>query len=323
MQEIQKIRDEANYCLNCKVKPCSKKGCPLSNNIPEFIQQIKKENYEKAYEILSETTVLPGVCGKICPHFKQCQGSCIRGIKGEPVSIGKLESFVFEQAMEKGVTLKKCWEKQINQNKKENEQKRVAVIGGGPSGLTASAFLAKSGIKVTIYEKYSYLGGLLIYGIPEFRLPKQEVKKTINNILELGIEVKYNQELGKNLNLEDLKEEYDAILLGFGANVSCKMGVEGEKLQGVFGGNELLEYNRHPNYKGMYVAVIGGGNVAMDCARTIKRLGAKEVTVIYRRAREQMPAENKEIKDAMDEGIKFLFQNNIVKIIGNDKVKEL
>lgn len=323
MQKIQKIRDEANYCLNCKVKPCSKKGCPLSNNIPEFIQQIKKENYEKAYEILSETTVLPGVCGKICPHFKQCQGSCIRGIKGEPVSIGKLESFVFEQAMEKGVTLKKCWEKQINQNKKENEQKRVAVIGGGPSGLTASAFLAKSGIKVTIYEKYSYLGGLLIYGIPEFRLPKQEVKKTINNILELGIEVKYNQELGKNLNLEDLKEEYDAILLGFGANVSCKMGVEGEKLQGVFGGNELLEYNRHPNYKGMYVAVIGGGNVAMDCARTIKRLGAKEVTVIYRRAREQMPAENKEIKDAMDEGIKFLFQNNIVKIIGNDKVKEL
>ena len=171
MQKIQKIRDEANYCLNCKVKPCSKKGCPLSNNIPEFIQQIKKENYEKAYEILSETTVLPGVCGKICPHFKQCQGSCIRGIKGEPVSIGKLESFVFEQAMEKGVTLKKWWEKQINQNKKENEQKRVAVIGGGPSGLTASAFLAKSGIKVTIYEKYSYLGGLLIYGIPEFRLP--------------------------------------------------------------------------------------------------------------------------------------------------------
>ena len=299
MQEIQKIRDEANYCLNCKVKPCSKKGCPLSNNIPEFIQQIKKENYEKAYEILSETTVLPGVCGKTCPHFKQCQGSCIRGIKGEPVSIGKLESFVFEQAMEKGVTLKKCWEKQINQNKKENEQKRVAVIGGGPSGLTASAFLAKSGIKVTIFEKYSYLGGLLIYGIPEFRLPKQEVKKTINNILELGIEVKYNQELGKNLNLEDLKEEYDAILLGFGANVSCKMGVEGEKLQGVFGGNELLEYNRHPNYKGMNVAVIGGGNVAMDCARTIKRLGAKEVTVIYRRAREQMPAEDKEIKDCL------------------------
>lgn len=323
MQKIQKIRDEANYCLNCKVKPCSKKGCPLSNNIPEFIQQIKKENYEKAYEILSETTVLPGVCGKICPHFKQCQGSCIRGIKGEPVSIGKLESFVFEQAMEKGVTLKKCWEKQINQNKKENEQKRVAVIGGGPSGLTASAFLAKSGIKVTIYEKYSYLGGLLIYGIPEFRLPKQEVKKTINNILELGIEVKYNQELGKNITIGELEKEYDAIFLSFGANVSSKMNVEGEELQGVYGGNELLEYNLHPDYTNKTVIVVGGGNVAMDCARTVKKLGAKSVKVVYRRAREQMPAEEKEISDAINEKIEFLFQNNVVKIIGKNRVEQV
>lgn len=323
MQEIEEIKDKASYCLNCKVKPCSRKGCPLSNNIPEFIKQVKEENYKEAYQILCETTVLPGVCGKICPHQKQCQGSCIRGIKGKSVSIGEIESFVFEKAMQRGESLLKCWKKEIAENAKENKNKKVAVIGGGPSGLTASAFLARSGINVTIYEKYNYLGGLLMHGIPEFRLPRQTIEQTVNNILELGVEVKYNQELGKNLKLEDLKREYDAIFLGFGANVSSKMGVEGEELPGVFGGNELLEYNSHPNYKGKTVAIVGGGNVAMDCARTIKRLGAKEVKVIYRRAREQMPAEDKEIEEAIKEGVEFLFQNNIVKILGQDKVEEV
>ena len=272
---------------------------------------------------LCETTVLPGVCGRICPHQKQCQGSCVRGIKGEPVSIGELEAFVFDKAMEKGDSLLKCWEEEIEKNTLQNSNKKVAIIGGGPSGLTAAAFLAKKGVRVTIYEKYDYLGGLLMYGIPEFRLPKQIVKQTIENILNLGIEVRYHQELGKNLSLEDIEKEYDAIFLGFGANVSAKMGVEGENLEGVYGGNELLEYNIHPNYNGKTVAVVGGGNVAMDCARTIKRLGAKEVKVIYRRAREQMPAEDKEVKDAIEEGIEFLFQNNIVKIIGNQKVEKV
>ena len=317
----EEIKEKANYCLNCKIKPCSLKGCPLGNNIPEFIKQVKEENFVEAYKILSETTVLQGVCGRICPHEKQCQGSCVRGIKGEPVSIGELEALVFDKAVvEQKYSLLECYKDEMKQNK---TNKKVAIIGGGPAGLTCSAFLAKNGVNVTIYEKYDYLGGLLMYGIPEFRLPKSIVKETINKILELGINVKYNQELGKNLNLESLQKEYDVIFLSIGANISSKMGVQGEELEGVFGGNELLEYNLHPDYTNKKVAIVGGGNVAMDCARTIKRLGAKDVKVIYRRAREQMPAEKKEINDAINEGIEFLFQNNIVKILGDGKVQKV
>lgn len=323
MKEIEKIKNKASYCLNCKLKPCSQKGCPLNNDIPKFIEQIKYKDYEEAYKILCNTTVLPGICGRICPHQRQCQGSCVRGIKGKSVSIGELEAFVFDQAKERGYSLLNCWKNEIKNNAQKMKNKKVAIVGGGPCGLTAAAFLAKNGVKVTIYEKYSYLGGLLIHGIPEFRLSKQIVKQTINDILELGIEVKYNQELEKNLKLNKLEKEYDAVFLSFGANVSSKMGVEGEVLDGVFGGNELLEYNRHPDYKEKTVVVAGGGNVAMDCARTIKRLGAKKVEVIYRRAREQMPAEDKEIEEAQKEGVKFLFQNNIVKILGNNKVEEV
>lgn len=320
---MEKINEKANYCLNCKIKPCSLKGCPLGNNIPGFIAQVKEENYDKAYKILSETTVLPGVCGKICPHKKQCQGSCVRGIKGEPVLIGDLEATVFKEAMKNGESLLKCWKDEIEEKKLSNKDKKVAVVGGGPAGLTCSAFLAKEGINVTIYEKYDYLGGILIHGIPEFRLSKDDVKKTISNILELGIDVKYNMQLGKNITLKELSEQYDAVFLSIGANVSSKMGVTGEELKGVFGGNELLEYNLHPNYEGKTVAIVGGGNVAMDCARTIKRLGAKNVKVIYRRSREQMPAEEKEIDAAIKEGIEFLYQNNIVKILGSDKVEKV
>ena len=327
MLAVDEAKEKANYCLNCKVKPCSLKGCPLGNNIPEFIKQIKEENYLEAYKILSETTVLQGVCGRICPHKKQCQGSCVRGIKGEPVAIGDLEAFTFDKAItEQRHSLLECYKNEITENKEKNEElssKKVAVIGGGPAGLTCSAFLAKSGIKVTIFEKYDYLGGLLVHGIPEFRLPKEIVKQTVDNILELGIEVKYNQELGKNLKLEDIEKEFDAIFLSIGANVSSKMGIEGEDLEGVYGGNELLEYNLHPDYKDKKVAVVGGGNVAMDCARTINKMGAKEVKVIYRRAREQMPAEDKEVEDAINEGIGFLFQNNVVKIIGDKKVEKV
>ena len=314
---IEQIEQKANYCLNCKVKPCSQKGCPLNNNIPDFIQALKKEEYLEAYKILSETTVLPGVCGRICPHEKQCQGSCVRGIKGEPVSIGELEAYVFDKVHELGYNLSDCYEK------KEKTNKKVAIIGGGPAGLTCAGFLAKEGINVTIYDKYDYLGGLLVFGIPEFRLPKEIVKTTVKDILDLGVEVKYNKELGKDFELKDIEDQYDAIFLSIGSNVSSKMGVEGEELKGVYGGNELLEYNLHPEYTNKKVIVVGGGNVAMDCARTINKLGAKEVTVAYRRAEEQMPAERKEILDAKNEGIKFAFQNNIVKIIGQDKVEKV
>ncbi len=313
----EQMNEKLNYCLNCKVKPCSQKGCPLGNDIPAIIQNMKEHDVEKAYEILAQTTVLSGVCGRICPHQKQCQGSCVRGIKSNPVSIGEIEAYVFDKAMEKGNSLKNCYPR------KQANGKKVAVVGGGPAGLTCSAFLAKEGFEVTIYEKYHYLGGLLVHGIPEFRLPKEIVEKVVHQILELGIKVEYGQELGKNITLRQLEEQYDAVFLSFGANKSSKMEIPGEELDGVFGGNELLEYKTHPNYQNKTVAIIGGGNVAMDCARTVKRLGAKEVKVIYRRAREQMPAEEKEIEEAMQEGIEFLYQYNVTQILGNEKVEEL
>lgn len=313
------IQEKTEKCLNCKIKPCSNKGCPLGNNIPAFIKAAKENNIKEAYKIISETSVLPGVCGRICPHKSQCEGSCVRGIKGESVNIGDIEAYIFDKAMEQGITLKEIY----NMNETNVKNKKVAIIGGGPAGLTCAAFLAKEGVQVTIYEKYTKLGGILVHGIPDFRLSKEIVEKTIQNILELGITVEYQKELGKNLDLEELKQQYDAIFIAVGANKSSKMRVEGENLKGVYGGNELLEQNNHPDYTGKKVAVIGGGNVAMDCARTIKRLNAQEVMVIYRRAEEQMPAERKEIEDAKKEDIKFLFQNNIAKIIGKTEVEKV
>lgn len=312
---MDEIKEKVSYCLNCPVKPCSNKGCPLGNNIPEFIKAVKEEDYQKAYEILSETTVLEAVCGRICPHTKQCEGACVRGIKSNPVSIGDIEAFVGDISIKENYSFAT-----VN---KEHKNKKIAIIGGGPSGITAAAFLLKKGYSVTIYEKYNYLGGLLIHGIPEFRLPKDIVKQTIQKIIDLGLEVKYNQELGKNLFLEQLEEKYDAIFLAFGANITAKMGIKGEELKGVYAGNQLLEQQNHPNYSNKNVAVIGGGNVAIDCARTIKRLGAQAVKVIYRRSEEQMLAEVKEIQEAKNEGIEFEFQNNVVAILGQDKVEQI
>ena len=298
-----------NYCLNCKNKPCSNNGCPLNNNIPSFVHE---KDLKKAYEILCNTTVLPAICGKICPHKKQCEGSCIRGIKGESVSIGKMEEYIGKASIENNYIIPT----EIDETLKS---KKVAVIGGGPAGLTCSAFLAKKGVKVTIFEKFDKLGGILTHGIPDFRLDRNVIDSTIQKILDLGIEVKYNQTLGDNLELENLIEKYDAVFVSVGANIPTKMNIEGEDLNGVFGGNTLLENGKHPDYKGKKVAVIGGGNVAMDVCRTVKKLGADEVYVIYRRAEEQMPAEEKEIEEAKQEGIKFLFQTNILKIFGNDE----
>jgi len=310
MKEIEEIR---SYCLNCKNSQCRIKGCPLDNCIPEFIHEIDSK---KAYEILCNTTVLPAICGRICPHEKQCEGSCIRGIKGEPVSIGAMEAYIGDLSIENNYELSI----EVDERAKD---KRVAVIGSGPAGLTCAAFLARRGVKVTIYEKHDKLGGLLTHGIPDFRLPREVVEKTIEKILDLGVETKLNQELGRDFEIEDLAKKYDAVFVAIGANIPAKMNVEGENLNGVYGGNYLLEYNKHPNYTGKKVAIIGGGNVAMDSARTIKKLGANEVYVIYRRAEEQMPAEKKEIADAKKEGIEFLFQTNIVKILGTEKVEKL
>ena len=260
MKKIEEIR---SYCLNCKNSQCRIKGCPLSNCIPEFIHEVDSK---KAYEILCNTTVLPAICGRICPHEKQCEGSCIRGIKGEPVSIGAMEAYIGDLSIENNYELSI----EVDERAKD---KRVAVIGSGPAGLTCAAFLARKGVKVTIYEKHDKLGGLLTHGIPEFRLPREVVEKTIEKILDLGVEAKLNQELGRDFEIEDLAKKYDAVFVAIGANIPAKMNVEGENLNGVYGGNYLLEYNKHPNYTGKKVAIIGGGNVAIDVARTSTRVG--------------------------------------------------
>ena len=313
---MEDITKKASYCLSCKSKNCMK-GCPLSNDITQAIIYVKSCDYENAYKEFLNTTLLSSICGRICPHSKQCQGSCIRGIKGESVSIGDIEAYVGDYGLDKDIDIN-----MLNNNKVID--KKVAIIGSGPCGITCAAILKRLGVKnVTIFEKKDYLGGLLVHGIPDFRLSKDIVKKVYDKILSLGIDVKYNMELGNNITLEELRKKYDAIFIAIGANISSYMGIEGEDLDGVYGGNELLEYKKYPDFKGKKVAVIGGGNVAMDVSRTVKRLGAKDVYVVYRRAREQMPAENKEIEEAMSEGIEFLFLNNIVKVIGKEKVEKI
>jgi len=313
VKKIEEIKDKAEYCLNCSLKPCSN-GCPLGNDIPNFIKNVKEGNYKKAYEVLLETTIMQPICGRICPHMSQCQGSCIRAVKSKPVSVGEMEAFVGDIALQEKYNIPK-----LNEKRKE----KIAVVGSGPAGLTAAVNLARKGFNVTIFEKHSKLGGLLRYGIPEFRLPKELLDEWIEYILQVGIEVKCNQELERDITLDQLKDSYDAVFLSFGANVSCKMNIPGENLDGVLGGNELLESGKHPDYTNKKVAVIGGGNVAMDTARTIKMMGAKEVSIIYRRAEKQMPAERKEIEEAKQEGIEFLFQHNLLQIIGETEVEQV
>ncbi len=259
--EIEEIQKIASKCLSCKTKPC-RKGCPLTNDITEFIKCIKVENYKKAYNILLDTTILQPICGRICPHKKQCQGSCIRSIKGEAVDIGKLETFVGDMAIENNWPIRKIDE--------ERKNKKIAIIGGGPAGITASAYLSRRGFSVKIFEKHSNIGGLLVHGIPDFRLPRRVIKETIKKVMELGVEISTNQELGVNLQLEDLEKEYDAILLCFGANISSKMNIEGEELIGVYGGNELLENQNYPDFQGKTVAVIGGRKYSNGCCKNSK-----------------------------------------------------
>ena len=308
----EEIKAKTLECLSCVTKPCQV-GCPLNNDITGFIKLAREGKYKEAYHLLLETTVLPSVCGRICPHEKQCQGMCVKKVSFESVKIGDIEAFIGD------IALKNNWS--ISSLPLKN--KKVAVVGGGPSGLTCAAFLRRNGVDVTIYERHNYLGGLLYYGIPDFRLDKTLLRKVIDKILELGINVKLNQSIGKDFSLEDLEKEYDAVFLGFGANLSSKMNIPGEDLNGVIGGNELLESNNHPDYTGKTVVVSGGGNVAMDVSRTIKKASAKKVYVIYRRSEKEAPAEANEIKEAKEEGIEFLFQNNILGIYGDKKVEKI
>ena len=306
---MENIKELLNSCVSCIKKPCQS-GCPLSNDTTGFIKLMKEEKYKEAYELLCKTTVLQPICGIICPHSKQCQGSCIKRIAFNSVEIGKLEAYIGDMAIKEGWKIPKFTDKKMD--------KKIAVVGGGPAGLTCSAFLARNGYNVTIYEKYASLGGIMEHGIPDFRLNRTILNNTINKILELGIDVKYNTELGKDISLAKLEKQYDAIFLGIGANVSSRMGIEGEYLPEVLGGNELLENKNYPDFVNKNVAIIGGGNVAMDVCRTVKRLGAKKSIVIYRRSREEMPAEDEEIKDAINDGVEFLYQTNILKINGTD-----
>lgn len=307
---LDEINEKAQYCLNCKNKPC-KSACPLGNDIPAFIEKIKNNDFEGAFDVLLETTILSPICGRICPHKKQCEGSCVRGIKGESVSIGMLETFIGDLAIEND------WYGKIKAMENSNN-KKVAVIGAGPSGIMAAYELSRKGFEVTIFEKQEKIGGILTYGIPEFRLDKKYIEVLEKILRNLKVDIKCNYKFNGQNDLEELKKKFDAVLLSFGANVSSKMGIEGEDLIGVYGGNELLETLNFPDCTNKNIAVIGGGNVAMDTSRTLKRLGAKKVTVIYRRSRKEMPAEQKEIEEAEREGIEFLFQNNILKIFGDE-----
>ncbi len=318
---LEEAQAEASRCLNCKNAQCMK-GCPVSIDIPGFIQQIKEGNIEEAYNIISKSSALPAVCGRVCPQETQCEGKCIRGIKGEAVSIGKLERFVADYAMEHGLKPKMT---------AEPNGMKVAVIGSGPSGLTCAGDLAKLGYDVTIFEALHQAGGVLVYGIPEFRLPKERVvAKEIENVKALGVKIETNVVVGRSVTIDELleKEGFRAVFIGSGAGLPRFMNIPGETLNGVFSANEYLtrsnlmksfrEDSPTPIMKSKKVAVVGGGNVAMDAARTALRLGA-EVHIVYRRGEEELPARVEEVHHAKEEGIIFDLLTNPTEILGDDK----
>ena len=313
--------EEASRCINCKNAQCIK-GCPVSINIPGFIEKVKDGDVEGAYQVISESSALPAVCGRVCPQESQCEGKCIRGIKGEPISIGKLERFVADSAREAGIK---------PQGAEKKNGKKVAVIGSGPAGLTCAGDLAKMGYEVTIFEALHEPGGVLVYGIPEFRLPKTKVvAKEIENVKSLGVKIETNVVVGKSVTIDELLEEegYDAVFIGSGAGLPKFMGIPGEQANGVFSANEYLtrsnlmkafrEDSNTPIMHGKKVAVVGGGNVAMDAARTALRLGA-EVHIVYRRSEEELPARVEEVHHAKEEGIIFDLLTNPVEILEDEK----
>ena len=309
--------DEAMRCLDCKNMPCVG-GCPVKIHIPAFIAKIKEGDFEGAYQIISASSALPAVCGRVCPQETQCESKCVRGIKGESVGIGRLERFVAD------------WH---NTFATEAPQKplcnghRVAVVGSGPSGLTCAGDLARLGYKVTVYEALHTAGGVLVYGIPEFRLPKAIVAKEVEGLRALDVDIETNVVIGKTLTIDELFEMgYEAVFVGSGAGLPNFMGIPGESLKGVYSANEFLTrsnlmkaYRENPEtpvMKGGKVAVVGGGNVAMDAARTALRLGAEKVYIVYRRSMEELPARREEVEHAMEEGIEFMLLNNPVEILG-------
>ncbi|MDE6941932.1 MAG: NADPH-dependent glutamate synthase [Lachnospiraceae bacterium] len=316
----EEAMEEAVRCINCKNAQCIK-GCPVAIDIPAFVEQVKLGNIEEAYQIISRSSALPAVCGRVCPQESQCEGKCIRGIKGDPVSIGKLERFVADWARENGIKPEPA---------KEKNGRKVAVIGSGPAGLTCAGDLAKLGYDVTIFEALHEAGGVLVYGIPEFRLPKEDVvAKEIANVESLGVKIEKNVIIGKSITIDELIEEegFEAVFIGSGAGLPKFMGIPGENANGVFSANEYLtrsnlmkafdEDSNTPIMRGKKVAVVGGGNVAMDAARTALRLGA-EVHIVYRRSEEELPARVEEVHHAKEEGIIFDLLTNPTEILEDE-----
>lgn len=317
----EEAMEEAQRCINCKNAQCIK-GCPVAIDIPGFIEKVKEGDIETAYQVISKSSALPAVCGRVCPQESQCEGKCIRGIKGEPISIGKLERFVADWASENGIKPKGAEAK---------NGKKVAVIGSGPAGLTCAGDLAKMGYEVTIFEALHEPGGVLVYGIPEFRLPKTKVvAKEIENVKALGVKIETNVVIGKSVTIDELisEEGFDAVFIGSGAGLPKFMGIPGEQANGVFSANEYLTRSNlmkafdgnsnTPITRGKKVAVVGGGNVAMDAARTALRLGA-EVHIVYRRSEEELPARVEEVHHAKEEGIIFDLLSNPVEILQDEK----
>lgn len=309
--------DEALRCLSCKNMPCVS-GCPVNIHIPEFIAKIKEGDFEGAYEVISRTSSLPAVCGRVCPQETQCESKCVRGIKGEPVGIGRLERFVADWHNAHSDAVPKC---------APDNGHRVAVVGSGPSGLTCAGDLAKKGYKVTVFEALHTAGGVLVYGIPEFRLPKSIVSKEVENLSSMGVDIETNMVVGKTLTIDEIFDMgYEAVFIGSGAGLPNFMGIPGEELKGVYSANEFLTRSNlmkaykddpvTPIMKGGKVAVVGGGNVAMDAARTALRLGAEKVYIVYRRSLDELPARKEEVEHAMEEGIEFKLLNNPVEILG-------
>jgi len=313
--------EEAERCLNCKNRPCEQ-GCPVAVQIPKFIMKIKEGDFTGAYETITETNNLPAVCGRVCPQETQCEMYCVRGKKGEPVGIGRLERFAADYAMNSG---------RKPAAKPEGNGRKVAVVGSGPASLTCAADCAKQGYDVTVFEAFHTPGGVLQYGIPEFRLPKKLVSEEIDTLRQLGVKIETNMVIGKVLTLDELKEEgYEAIFIGTGAGFPNFMGIPGENLSGVYSANEfltrinLMKAYKFPEYdtpikKYSKVAVIGGGNVAMDAARCAKRLGAEHVYIVYRRSETEMPARAEEVHHAKEEGIDFRLLTNPTRILADEK----
>lgn len=310
--------EEAKRCLNCKHKPCVT-GCPVNIVIPEFIKYVSEGEFEKAYQVISASSALPAVCGRVCPQERQCESKCVRGIKGEPVAIGRLERFVadYHNSHSNGTV-----------DMPAKNGKKIAVIGSGPSSLTCAGDCAKMGYDVTVFEALHIAGGVLVYGIPEFRLPKAIVQKEVDNLKAMGVDFKTNVIIGRSIGIDDILKEYDAVFIGSGAGLPRFMGIEGENLKGVYSANEFLtrinlmkaykDDSRTPIQHAKAVAVVGGGNVAMDAARCAIRLGAEKVYIIYRRSIEELPARAEEVEHAMEEQIEFKTLTNPTKIIGDE-----